>query len=81
MDDLEEGKSYLVKVNNQLRIATFNGFGANKGWGGQDWSGDSGFSTDSWMHDDVQWYLPLNKLAVTADGDTKQVQFIGLNQA
>jgi len=70
MEDLIEGNRYLVAIEGRepMRIATFNGFGETKGWGGRDWSGDSGHSTDSWMHEEVEWYLPLNKLVVNVDG-------------
>jgi hypothetical protein len=45
---IEYNKKYLVKLTNEeIRIARFNGFGEDKGWGGMDWSGDSGLSTDS----------------------------------
>lgn len=74
MDQFEpkENQYYLVKMKkssnfyrfsgNGFRIATFNGFGSDKGWGGQDWSGDSGHSTDSWMHDEVNWFLPIDEI-------------------
>ena len=68
MDGLEEGKSYLVGIDGKMRIATFNGFGADKGWGGMDWSGDSGYSTDSWMHEDIDYYLPLERFVIDIDG-------------
>lgn len=88
MEDLIENDSYLVGMKNKsqryssapIRIASFNGFGPDKGWGGMDWAGDSGHSTDSWMHDDVEWYLPFKKLGVKADGDTKQVMDIYINR-
>lgn len=78
MEDLKQGEDYLVKVDGRIRIATFNGFGSDKGWGGMDWAGDSGHSTDSWMHDQVAWLLPLRKLAVAVEDQV--VVKIFLNQ-
>lgn len=73
-----EGDTYLVwiKNNGKPRIATFNGFGANKGWGGQDWRGDSGFSSDSWMHDEVECMIPFKNLHIKSSGDDKLVKEI-----
>ena len=78
--DLIEGNYYLVGINSKWRIAKFNGFGEQKGWGGMDWSGDSGHSTDSWMHEEIEWYLPLNKISLKINGDTKQVDDIDINR-
>lgn len=65
-EELKEGTDYLVRIksnnNRPLRVARFNGFGIDKGWGGQDWSGDSGHSTDSWMNDEVEWAIPIDKV-------------------
>ncbi len=73
--ELKEYDYALISLKNsdRLRIARFNGFGQDKGRGGKDWSGDSGFSTDSWMHDEVEWLILLKHFHVEADGDTKGV--------
>jgi hypothetical protein len=77
---LIEQEKYLVKLTNgEIRIARFNGFGENKGWGGMDWSGDCGGSTDSWMHSEVEWWLPLDCLYIEK-GEDKSVLKIGINQ-
>ena len=65
-----KGDTYLVyfKNNNyRPRIATFRGFG--EGWGNMDWMGDSGFSTDSWMHDDVEVMIPFKNLHIKVFND------------
>ena len=77
------GYEYLIGRKSRpgtVRIATFNGFGTNKGWGGMDWAGDTGHSTDSWMHDDVIWFFPVEKLYIEFDAETKEVTNIGVNQ-
>jgi len=76
---LIEDEIYLLKLPTRIRIATFNGFGSGKGWGGMDWSGDSGHSTDSWMHDEIEWFFLLDKLAVFKIG--KEVTNLGINQS
>lgn len=72
MEEPIEGYYYLVKQKNQYedspysnngyRIAKFNGFGSDKGCFGMDWSGDTGSSADTWMHDDVVNYIPMNDI-------------------
>lgn len=87
MEELIENEMYIVgmadpsRYPQPIRIARFNGFGEDKGWGGMDWSGDSGYSTDSWNHDQVDWYVPISRLTFNIDqrlnGATKLVTSIG----
>ena len=58
----EIGTKCLVKIKGDIRIAYFRGIGL--AWGGYDWIGDSGHSTDSWRHIDVEWYISIEKIAV-----------------
>lgn len=69
MKQPEENTNYLVKFKEEgtIRMARFNGFGEAKGWGGMDWAGDSGLSTDSWMHDDLEWWIELDRLISIVD--------------
>jgi len=73
MSYFKEGESYLVslKESSTLRIATYCGPG--KAWGSNDWRGDTGFSSDSWLHEAVEFALPLSKLHYNVNGDTKEV--------
>lgn len=66
-----------LRGENHLRIATFRGVGM--GWGDTDWAGDSGISTDSWMHADVEWWVPVKSLGVRTSDQV--VTDIFINQA
>lgn len=76
--DLIKGDYYLVsmkRAGKSLRIARFNGFHTGEGHFDKDWQGDSGSEWDTWMDEDIEGYLPLNKIAISIN-DIKEITHI-----